>query len=263
MSNQEIRFDDGAAYEKYMGQWSQLTGQVFIDWLATPTGLRWLDVGCGNGAFTELIANRCAPAAIEGIDPAEAQITFARQRFAPSVAQFSLADAMALPFQANSFDVAVMPLVIFFVPDPSKGVAEMVRVVAPGGMVAAYAWDMPGGGFPYADLQVAMREMGVAALTPPSPDASSLEAMQSLWQQNGLQAVETKEIVVQRTFANFEDYWATVLGGPSVAARLAALSAQDTARLQAMMRERLPVDAVGRITYSARAHAVKGSVPAL
>ena len=42
-----------------------------------------------------------------------------------------------------------MPLVIFFVPDPAKGVAEMARVVRPGGIVAAYAWDMAGGGFPY------------------------------------------------------------------------------------------------------------------
>ena len=55
---------------------------------------------------------------------------------------------MALPFQDNSFDLAVMALVIFFVPDPAKGVAEMVRVVSPGGTVAAYAWDMAGGGFP-------------------------------------------------------------------------------------------------------------------
>ena len=43
---------------------------------------------------------------------------------------------------------------IFFVPDPTKGVAEMARVVRPGGTVAAYAWDIEGGGAPLepADL---------------------------------------------------------------------------------------------------------------
>jgi ubiquinone/menaquinone biosynthesis C-methylase UbiE len=51
---------------------------------------------------------------------------------------------MALPFPNDTFDAAVMPLVIFFVPDPVKGVAEMARVVCPGGSVTAYAWDMFG-----------------------------------------------------------------------------------------------------------------------
>ena len=51
----QIRFDDGAAYERYMGKWSQLAGETFLDWLAPKSGLRWLDVGCGNGAFTEML----------------------------------------------------------------------------------------------------------------------------------------------------------------------------------------------------------------
>src|SRR5215212_7790366 len=105
-----------------MGKWSQLAGETFLDWLALEPGLRWLDVGCGNGAFTEMIAERCAPASVEGIDPSEAQLAFARTRPVSRVARLQQADAMALPFPDDSFDVAVMPLVIFFVPDPVKGV---------------------------------------------------------------------------------------------------------------------------------------------
>jgi hypothetical protein len=60
MAEQAIPFDDGAAYERLMGVWSQLAGNVFLDWLAPPSGLRWIDVGCGNGAFTALIASRCS-----------------------------------------------------------------------------------------------------------------------------------------------------------------------------------------------------------
>jgi hypothetical protein len=41
----QIRFDDGAAYERYMGEWSRLAGETFLDWLAPASGLRWLDVG--------------------------------------------------------------------------------------------------------------------------------------------------------------------------------------------------------------------------
>ena len=69
MPEKPIRFDDGAAYDRGMGVWSQLAGQVFLDWLAPSSGLRWIDIGCGSGAFTELLAQRCAPAEIQGIDP--------------------------------------------------------------------------------------------------------------------------------------------------------------------------------------------------
>jgi SAM-dependent methyltransferase len=260
--NDQIRFVDGAAYERYMGKWSQLVGEIFLDWLAPEPGLRWLDVGCGNGAFTEMLVERCAPASVQRIDPSEEQLAFARTRPAARVAQFRLGDAMAQPFLDDTFDAAVMPLVIFFVPDPAKGVAEMARVVCPGGIVTAYAWDMADGGFPYVALQEEMRGLGVAVPVPPSPDASRIDAMQALWKDTGLDAIETREIVVQRTFTDFDDYWTTILKGSSVGPKLAKMTSEALALLEARMRARLPADAMGRITYSARANAVKGRVRA-
>src|SRR5882672_10860409 len=141
MAEQQIRFDDGASYERMMGIWSRLIGDVFIDWLAPRAGLRWVDIGCGSGALTELLIERCAPAGIHGIDPSEAQLAFARTRPAARMAEFRQGDAMALPFSEDNFDAAVLALVIFFVPEPAKGVAEMVRVVCSGGMVATYVRD--------------------------------------------------------------------------------------------------------------------------
>jgi hypothetical protein len=85
--------------------------------------------------------------------------------------------------------------------------------------------------------------------------------MRDLWTVTGLDAVETREIPVQRTFANFDDYWTTVLMGPSVGPKLAAMASEDIVLLKAKMRAHLPADANGRITYSARANAVKGRVP--
>jgi SAM-dependent methyltransferase len=257
----QIRFDDGAAYERYMGKWSQLAGETFLDWLSPPTGLRWLDVGCGNGAFTEMLVERCAPVSVQGIDPSEAQLAFARTRTAARVAQFRLGDAMALPFPDDTFDAAVMPLVIFFVPEPARGVAEMARVVCPGGTVTAYAWDLVGGGFPYEVLQAEMRDLGVEVPVPPNPDASRVDALRELWNGAGLGAVETREISVQRTFADFEDYWTTILGGASVRPGLAVMSSGDLDLLKARMRAHLPADPSGRVTYGARANAIKGLVP--
>lgn len=257
----QIRFVDGAGYERYMGRWSQLAGATFLDWLDPKAGLRWLDIGCGNGAFTEMFAERCAPDSVHGIDPSEEPLAFARTRPALLGAQCRQGDAIALPFPDSTFDVAVMPLVIFFVPDPATGVAEMARVVCAGGTVTAYAWDMAGGGFPYAALQSEMRTMGMTVPSAPNPDASRLDALESLWTGAGLEAVDTREIGVQRTFADFDDYWATILMAPSMGPKLAAMAADEVADLKARMRSYLPADAAGRITCSASANAVRGRVP--
>jgi ubiquinone/menaquinone biosynthesis C-methylase UbiE len=261
MAESQIRFDDGDAYERYMGDWSRRVGTVFLDWLALPSGLKWIDVGCGNGAFTELLIERCAPTEVRGIDPSEAQLDFACKRPAARLAKFDRGDAMALPFPADTFDSAIMALVIFFVPDPAKGVAEMTRVVRPGGMVAAYAWDMFGGGVPLEPIQGEMRAMGVTPLLPPRSDASRMEALRDLWTGAGLDAVETREITVQRTFADFDDFWTTTLLGSSVGPTIAAMAPGDVELLKTRVRTRLPADAAARITYGARANAVKGRVP--
>jgi ubiquinone/menaquinone biosynthesis C-methylase UbiE len=258
MVEQKIRFDDGAAYEQMMGIWSRSAGEVFLDWLAPLAGLRWIDVGCGNGAFTQLLVERCAPAEVQGIDPSEGQLAFARTRPTSRVAEFRKGDAMALQFPDGRFDAAVMALVIIFVPDPAKGIAEMVRVVRPGGIVATYMWDMLGGGFPLDPILAEMRAMGLAPPRPPRMEASRMEALRGLWTGAGLKAVETREITVQRTFTDFDDFWMTKLKFPSIGPVVAAMAAGDVETLKGRVRAALPADAEGRITYGARAHAIKG-----
>jgi trans-aconitate methyltransferase len=78
MTRQPIQFDDGEAYERRMGVWSRRVGEVFLDWLLPATGQRWIDVGFGNGAFTERLVERLAPAEVQGIDPSEGQLAYAR-----------------------------------------------------------------------------------------------------------------------------------------------------------------------------------------
>jgi SAM-dependent methyltransferase len=255
-----FQFDDGSAYERYMGVWSQLVGREFLQWLAPEPERRWLDVGCGNGAFTELIAENCRPRSMTGVDPSEAQLAYARERETVRSADFVLGDAMSLPLSDNSFDVAVMPLVIFFVPNPAVGVAEMTRVVAPGGTVCSYGWDTEDGGFPYDAVRTELAEMGIEVSRPPNPDASSLESLTHLWNDAGLVDVHTTTIVVERTFEDFDDYWTTVKGAPSAGSTLSSLSQSDIASFKARLRERLAPAADGRITCSGRANASKGRV---
>jgi SAM-dependent methyltransferase len=261
MTAHQIRFVDGAAYERMMGVWSRLAGEIFLDWLAPAGGLRWLDVGCGSGAFSHLVSERCAPSALDGIDPAEPQLAFARTRPGMSAARFRQGDAMALPFADDSFDAATMALVIFFVPDPAKGVAEMARVVAPGGLVAAYAWDMLGGGFPLAALRDEVAAMGIDPPRPPSAAASTIEALRALWTGAGLEAVETRTIDAPRSFADFDEFWTIALLGVSVTSVLASMREADVVRLKERVRARLPAGPDGRVTIGARANAVKGRAP--
>ncbi len=261
MAAETITFDDGEAYEDFMGKWSLLAGHAFLDWLAPARGLRWLDVGCGNGAFTELLVERCAPREVLGVDPSEEQLAFARRRLARTPASFRAGDAMALPCADGQFDAAVMALVLFFVPQPARGIAEMVRAIRPGGGACAYAWDFLGGGFPYFALQDEMARMGQQPLWPPSVEAARLEALRQSWTDAGLVDVETREIVVERTFADFDAFWTAARKGPRIAPRLSELGSTGADTLKDRLRARLAARPDGRITIEGRANAVRGRRP--
>jgi ubiquinone/menaquinone biosynthesis C-methylase UbiE len=262
MSENQIRFDDGAAYERMMGAWSRLAGEVFLDWISPRPGQRWIDIGCGNGAFTELIAQRGAPSGIVGIDPSAGQLSYARSRLSADIARFEQGDAMALPCEDESFDAAVMALVIFFVPDPAKGVAEMRRVVKPGGAVCAYAWDvLEPGGFPMAAMQEELRSMGVAPMLPPRAEVSRIDALYALWDDAGLTNIATREITIARTFEDFDDYWTSVEIAVGMAQSTREMGVGAKTQLKECLRARLPADSAGRIIFTSRANAVSGRVP--
>lgn len=256
-SPEPIKFTDGAAYERFMAPWSRSAGTLFLDWLAPRPGLAWADVGCGNGAFTELLLAKSAPSSVAAIDPSDAQIATAREKISAKQVELSIGDAMALPYDANRFDVAVMALVLFFVPDPRKGAAEMVRVTRPGGMVASYTWDILRGGTPTQPLWEEMDALGKPGARPPSADISRFEALKALWAELGLREVETRELVVERTFADFDDYWLSmVVSSPSGV--LGKLSDAESAELKRRLQARLPASTTGKITVHSSATAIKG-----
>jgi ubiquinone/menaquinone biosynthesis C-methylase UbiE len=262
MSDQQIRFVDGDSYERAMGVWSRSAGEIFLDWLKPSAGLSWLDIGCGSGAFTQLITDRTAPSNVVGIDPSEGQLAFARKRPAASLAEFRPGDAMSLPFSDSSFDAAVMALVLFFVPVPSKGAAEMARVVRPGGLAAAYLWDMATEGFPFEPVYSVLRSMGLPPPLPPSVGVSDATALRKIWEDAGFFDIDTTRIKVSRTFGSFDEFWnVTALGSSSVRSQLERMSSDDTQKLKSAVMEKLLAASDGKITYSAVANAIRGRVP--
>ena len=80
MTEAGAMFSDGKVYERMMGRWSKLVGRVFLEWLNAPKNLKWIEVGCGNGAFTEELIAFCLPLEVTAVDPSEGQLSFARTR---------------------------------------------------------------------------------------------------------------------------------------------------------------------------------------
>ncbi len=262
MNDAAGHFNDGAAYERLMGRWSKLVGQQFLDWIAPANGLSWLDVGCGNGAFTEEIIARHAPAKVAAVDPSDGQLGYARTRPDAKLAEFHVADALSLPFDNHSFDVVAMALAISFVPNPAKAASEMARVARPGSTVATYMWDFSIGGAPVEPIYNALRAVGVEPPKPPSAAVATREGLHELWTKAGLQAVEVRHIRIDAVFASFDDYWISnsAPSGPQ-GMLISRMAPEQRERVHEALRAQLTPGTDGRVTVPAVASAVKGKVP--
>lgn len=252
----------GDAYEVYVGRWSRLVAREFVDWLGIPPGLRWLDIGCGTGALGRAVLDRCAPAMLTGIDPSEGFIGHARRHLAGPYAEFHIGDARTLPVEDAAFDVAVSGLVLNFVPDPAKAVAEMCRAVRPvSGVVAVYVWD-------YAEGMRMMRLFwdAAAALDPAVRDEDEGNRfplcrpgpLRDLLAGAGLVDVDVRAIEVPTVFKDFDDCWSPFLGGQGPAPGYCmSLPEEGRRALRDRFRSMLPSEPDGGIRLTARAWAAR------
>src|SRR6185437_14140111 len=202
MPDTNVRFNDAEGYERFMGAWSRAIGEKFLDWVAPPQHARWLDVGCGTGAFSEVVLAKCAPSALTGVDPSPAQVEHARKTIPR--ADFRVADALSLPFGAGEFDVDDSALVLHFLPDRRKAFGEMHRVAKPGGIVAGYTWNRTSTETfaPYAPVARAFKSIGlVPTLSPLVPEASP-DGLRATLDATGLRDADITYIEVTRSFAS-------------------------------------------------------------
>lgn len=255
MAGGETLFVSGQGYDRAMGRWSRIAGERFLDWLSMPVGLRWLDVGCGTGAFTELILKRNVPAAISAIDPSEDMVAFARTKPTASQIDYRDGDAMSLPYRDDAFDVAVMALVIQYIPDPGKAMNEIVRVVREGGTIAAYVWPEPAEGHPNRVLLDAIRSIGVENYNRAGSRMRTTKAVIELFTSSGLGGIESHTIDLALVFDDFDDFWSSLTPGT-----YQHLSSSDIDRVRSALRQSLSMDSDGRIACTARALAVRGLV---
>ena len=254
-------FNDSVAYERFVGTWGRAAGTMFLDWLAAPDGLRWLDVGCGTGLFTKLLVDKCAPAAVMAVDVAPGQIEHARQKTVASRATFQIGDAQALPFPDSGFDVIVSALVINFIADQAAALSEMRRVARNGALIGGFVWDFGNEGSPSGPFRLGVREI-ITDLPPlPGTTSSSLEALHRLFQRLAFTAIATRIIEVSVTFPDFDSFWLAQMPSYSPTTKMITkLMPGERAKVEEAVRARTPMRPDGSIAYIARANAIKGRV---
>lgn len=259
----EDRWEQGDAYERYIGRWSRPIAAEFLTLLDAPRGIRWLDVGCGTGALSAAIVDRWAPTSVLGIDPSAGFLAAARARLGDAVV-LRQGDAGHLQLEDASVDAVVCGLVLNFVPDAAAALSEMVRVTAPGGRLAAYVWD-------YGDGMQVIHEFWQAAIEI-DPDAAALDEavrfplcspgpLAELFSRATGDEAVVAAIDAHARFTDFDDYWDPFLAGQGPApSYLAMLDRPHRTALRERLRERLPRESDGSIVLSTRAWTVRARV---
>jgi SAM-dependent methyltransferase len=247
----------GDAYDRFMGRYSRELAPVFADFAGVAPGLTVLDVGCGSGVLTEELARRVGAENVAGVDPSPLLEACAAR--VPG-ADLRAGAAEELPWPDDRFDAALAQLVVHFLDDPGAGVAEMARVVRPGGAVAACSWDFADG----MQMLRAFWESARAADPEVAGETVSFgrrEDLDELWRASGLGGVETAALEVATDYEDFDELWDSFLLGVGPAGQYAAaleLDAQEAVRDD--FRRRLGAPA-GSFTLTARSWAVCGRVP--
>lgn len=252
----------GDAYEPYVGRWSRRVASEFVHWLEVPRGLRWLDVGCGTGALSQTVIKEAAPAGVTAIDRSQGYLDYASRQMRGGPVSFEVGDGQNLRFAEHEFDAAVSGLVLNFVAEPARMLAEMRRVVRPSGPVGIYVWDYAG------EMQLMRYFWDAAAALSPAAHAldegvrfpmCNQESLAELARMAGWQEVLTRAIDVPTVFRDFDDYWAPFLGGQAPAPSYAMSLDEDVrTALREHIRAKLPIERDGTIRLKARAWAVKG-----
>ena len=194
------------AYDRFMGRFSRPLAPLFADAAEVAGGQRALDVGCGPGALTEVLAERLGAGHVAGVEPSGQFLTAARARL-PEV-ELHQASAESLPFDDGVFDRTLAQLVVHFMTDPVAGLREMARVTRAGTLVAACVWDHGGGHGPLSAFWRAAVQVDPSVRCEGHLPGSTDGDLPRLADAAGLRDSRQGRLTVTVHFATFEDWWA-------------------------------------------------------
>lgn len=251
----------GDAYDHFMGRYSRSLARPFADLADIVVGQRVLDVGCGPGALTGELVARLGSSSVCAVDQSEPFVASCIQRH-PGV-DVRLGRAEQIPFDDSVFDAVLAQLVLHFVSDTPSAMADMVRVVRPGGRIAACVWDVRIGMEMLHSFWAAAQE-----LDPAIPgEAGHLRfgdegELHTLFTAAGLVDVSESTLQVSSAYADFDDLWSGFLRGIGPAGSyLVALPSEHREALRTRLFRRLGEPA-GGLTLAATARCATGTAPA-
>jgi ubiquinone/menaquinone biosynthesis C-methylase UbiE len=244
------------AYDRFMGRYSVRLAPSFADYAGVGPGQSVLDVGSGPGALTTELVQRLGSTAVAAVDPSEQFVSAARERH-PGV-DVQRAAAEELPFDDDQFDAALAQLVVHFMGDPVRGLAEMARVTRPGGVVAACVWDHAGGKSPLAPFWDAVHELDSDAMDESQMAGGREGHLAALLTEIGLGDVEQTALPVTVEHAAFEEWWEPFTMGVGPAGTyVTSLDPERREELRVRCKKRL---GPGPIAIESRAWTARGHV---
>jgi ubiquinone/menaquinone biosynthesis C-methylase UbiE len=246
-------FTGDTAYDAFMGRYSKRLACPFADFAGVRHGQRVVDVGAGTGALTTELASRGAR--VSSAEPSAPFAAALRQRL-PEV-EVQVAPAEELPWPDETFDASLAQLVVAFMADARAGVAEMRRVVQPGGTVAVCMWDREG----MEMLAAIHRAQRTLASGGPMPEERTMyrtpEEIEPLFAE-GFQEVATEPLQVESSYTGFDEFWETLLGGVGPAgAWITSLDGEKREAARVEVRRQLG-EPEGEFRLTARAWATRG-----
>jgi SAM-dependent methyltransferase len=246
------------SYDRFMGRYTRTLAPLLADAAGVASGMRALDVGCGPGGLTDVLAARVGEARVAAIDPAPQFAAACRERHPGADVRVGVAEE--LPWDDDAFDAALACLVVAFMRDADRGVREMARVTRPGGTVAACMWDIPGGGM----TMLSTFWRAAHAVDPSAPGERGRPGVTEgdlgeRFRRAGLQDVVEGALEATAEYTGFDDLWEpfTLAVGP-VGEYLAGLPPERQAQLRETLRAEMPAD--GPFTLTARAWYARGTV---
>jgi SAM-dependent methyltransferase len=246
-------------YDRFMGRYTRTLAPRLADAAGVASGMRVLDVGCGPGGLTDVLAARVGEANVAAIDPAP-QFAAACGARRPT-ADVRVGVAEELPWEDGAFDATLSSLVIAFMRDADRGVREMARVTRPGGTIAACMWDIPGGGMTMlSTFWRAAREIDPGATGERTRPGVTEGDIGERMRRAGLPDVVEGALEATADYADFDDFWEpfTFAVGPA-GEYLGSLSPDRRAQLREAVRGKVPSE--GPFSLSARAWYARGTVP--
>ena len=250
-----MSFDVAAdAYDAFMGRYSRLLSPQMLDFAEVGEGDRVLDVGSGPGILTGELVARLGPEAVTAIDPSATFVEAARDRH-PGVSVLQ-GSAEELPFPDDAFDASLAQLVVHFMSDPVRGLAEMRRVTRDGGAVAASVWDLAGGRAPLSLFWRAAHDLDMDVADESRMSGAREGHLVELFKTAGLHDVRDTVFTVRTEHQSFEEWWEPYTRGVGPAgAYVAALDEERRNLLRERCRALLPD---GPFTLTAHAWAASG-----